>query len=198
MLKIQLVNNSIMSDNTGARLRTIAVAFILMGIFIPALVATQPEMADARANLTAYENVPPTGWEPKGYNVNGSAPWLAVNTVGWNAVKIMGNVGLGNGSVRYLDANGNRDHHYADTYYMAGDISTAPIDIGCPGSSGADTHRAALNDPYHSILIGRPVDDLMYQYPLTPAITTYGRLAGLPMPGGSYANIGLRCLSYGY
>jgi hypothetical protein len=119
----------------------------------------------------------------------------------------MGNVGLGDGSVSFLNATSNRDINYTDSYIMAGDISTAPMDMGrlsnfqdavgdiravTPGSS------VALNDPYHSILIGRPVDDMMYQYPLTPTISAYGRLVGLPLPGGQRANIGIRSLSYGY
>lgn len=55
-----------------------------------------------------------------------------------------------------------------------------------------------LNDVYHPILLGRPVDDLLYEYPLATTITMYARLVGLPMPGGSCANIGIRCLGYGY
>jgi hypothetical protein len=55
-----------------------------------------------------------------------------------------------------------------------------------------------LNDAYHSIIMGRPVDDLLYEYPLATSVTMYARLVGLPMPCGSCANIGIRCLGYGY
>jgi hypothetical protein len=196
-----------MGDSIGSRLKAAAVVFVLIAMFSMAYIGIQPEKADARANLTAYLSVPPNGWEPMGYNVNGSAPWLVVNTVGWNAVKLMGNVGLGDGSVNFLNATSNRDINYTDSYIMAADISTAPMDMGrlsnfqnAPGDNGTATAGTgvALNDPYHTILIGRPVDDMMYQYPLTPAVSAYGRLAGLPMPDGSLANIGIRSLSYGY
>jgi hypothetical protein len=119
----------------------------------------------------------------------------------------MGNVGLGDGSIGYLNATSNRDHHYTDSYIMAGDISMAPMDMGrlsnFQNASGDNEaaiagSAAALNDPYHSILIGRPVDDMMYQYPLTPTISAYGRLVGLPLPRGQRVNIGIRSLSYGY
>jgi hypothetical protein len=212
---------------------------MLTAIFLSAFINTQAETAYSRANLTAYQATPPNSWEPKGYNVNGSAPWLVVNTVGWNAVKLMGNVGLGDGSVSYLNATSNRDHNYTDSYIMAADVSMAPMDmgrvsnflstIGAPeagnistaqnniagnnstslnGLAGATAEEGtgvvnagtniALDDPYHKILLGRPVDDMMYQYPLTPTISAYGRLVGLPLPGGSLANIGIRSLSYGY
>lgn len=222
-----------MGDRIGAPFKAAAMAFILLAIGLSALLVSQPGTAYARANLTAYQTVPPNGWEPKGYDVNGTAPWLIVNTLGWNRVKLMGNVGLGDGSVSYLNATSNRDHHYTDSYILAADISMAPIDVGRMGSYGGALlapqtsnvssiqnntsvknstyiteaggsgivnpgRNIALNDPYHTILVGRPVDDMMYQYPLSPTISAYGRLVGLPLPGGKCVNIGMRSLSYGY
>jgi hypothetical protein len=56
----------------------------------------------------------------------------------------------------------------------------------------------ALNDPYHSILFGRPVDDLMYEHPHALQACPYFRLTGLRVPDGSVADIGMRVVGYGY
>lgn len=58
--------------------------------------------------------------------------------------------------------------------------------------------RMALDDPYHSILFGRPADDLMYEYPHALQTSMYARLVGLRMPCGSCMSIGMRTLGYGY
>ena len=80
-------------------------------------------------------------WEPMGYNMTGSAPWLDVQTVGWNAVKIGGNVGIGDGSYRTLKYTSTPDTKYADTgsEMMAADVSMAPLDIS--RMSGYIPHR---------------------------------------------------------
>ncbi len=56
----------------------------------------------------------------------------------------------------------------------------------------------ALNDPFHSILFGRPVDDLLYEHPHAISANMYSRLVGLRVPGGAYANVGMRAIGYGY
>jgi hypothetical protein len=194
-------------------------------LFSAFFMCTLPEKASARANLTAYLTVPPNSWEPKGYNVTGSAPWLDVQTVGWNAVKLMGNVGIGDGSFRALNATSNPVVNYSDSYFSAADVSMAPLDptrLSVYGQlvnasnvtaatntsnllknntteiSPANISNMPLNDPYHSILMGRPVDDLLYENPLAVTISMYARLIGLRVPCGGYANIGIRCLGYGY
>lgn len=274
------------------RLKAPAILFI---VFLLAwLIAFHSPLADARANFTAYTTTPPNTWEMKGFNVTGSAPWFIINTLGYNYTKTLGNVGLGNGSLRALNASGNRVIDYTEEYTMAGDVSTAPFDpsrlttvsvSGVNVETGTesnlsvpefenetgrtrpepslnssrikpymtnltgpdlirprasneplcgdypctitnrvlpkrdDTDQPAsalekgdnatvsfgttggtipLNDPYHSILLGRPIDDMIYQHPHGIATNAYGRLMGLPLPGGAYANIALRCLGYGY
>ncbi len=226
---------------------------------------TQPAKVEARANLMKYTSVPPNGWEPVGYKVNGTAEKYIVDTLGWNAVKIMGNVGIGDGSVRTLNNSSNQDITYTDNYFIAGDVSSAPWDqsrltsapplvpaaeatnatqknvsasgtasaqdnssalLKIPGIqkleypdgalaepkntstpeaknvSQADTGNAgrtiALNDQYHSLLLGRPVDDLMYEYPLAPSVSAYFKLVGVPMPGGNCAQFSMKCIGYGY
>jgi hypothetical protein len=69
------------------------------------------------------------------------------------------------------------------------------VNVTAPG--GVSFNRP-LNDPYHPILMGRPVDDLLYEYPLATSINMYARLLGLRMPGGSCLNMGVKCLGYGY
>lgn len=75
--------------------------------------------------------------------------------------------------------------------------STSVANDVIPAVAGS-TGGMALNDPYHSILMGRPVDDLMYEDPLALSVTAYGRLVGFQLPGGNCANVGIRCLGYGY
>ncbi len=67
-----------------------------------------------------------------------------------------------------------------------------------PSRTGNIGRPMELNDPYHSILLGRPVNDLMYEGPLAIQGSMYFRLVGLRMPGGTTANVGMRALSYGY
>jgi hypothetical protein len=202
-----------MGDRMGVRIKAAALMFIFVAICFSLIVCTQAGKAYARANLTAYQTTNPNAWEPKGYAENGTAPYLVVSLMGWDATKLMGNVGLGDGSVGFLNSTSIHDHGYVDAYFMAADISSAPWDYSRISPATADLPanesmqnvsrslmegNKALNDPYHSILLGRPVGDMMYQYPLSPTISAYGRLVGLPMPGGNIANIGIRSLGYGY
>jgi hypothetical protein len=246
---------------------------------------SQPLKAYARANLTAYLSVPPTDWEPAGYNTTGTAPYYIVHTLGWTPTSIMGNVGIGDGSTFALNNSSNQDVNYTANNFMAADMSMQPWDharITSPGgissvspaatestiasnntstssnnttsspennttaesnglnipsigsihlnfpqkisfdnntseaannaseqsnqtsnqntanSTGGVSFSRPLQDPYHPISMGRPVDDLLYEYPLSTSVTMYARLVGLPMPCGSCANIGIRCLGYGY
>jgi hypothetical protein len=65
-------------------------------------------------------------------------------------------------------------------------------------SFGTIGGNIALNDPYHTILLGRPVGDLLYEHPHGILANMYARLVGLRVPGGSTANIGMRAIGYGY
>ncbi len=172
--------------------------------------------AEAYANITAFRTVPPNSWEPMGYNVTGTAPYFITHTLNWSNTRVMGNLGIGDGSLWTLAGASNRDVNYTDNYFMAADISMAPWDPGRLASvstvaSTADGQTAgnvtapagvsfnrALNDPYHPILMGRPVDDLLYEYPVATSINMYARLMGLRMPSGACANMGIKCLGYGY
>lgn len=218
-----------MGANIGCQLKAIAMIFTLMVFSSAMFTGMQAEKAEANANLTAYKTVPPNSWEPMGYNMTGTAPYFITHTLNWSNTRIMGNVGIGDGSVRTLNDTSNREVNYTDNNFMAADISMAPWDPGrltalnplagttnatqavvnetgnatnetvgnVTESSGINFNRP-LSDPYHPILMGRPVDDLLYEYPLATPINMYARLLGLRMPGGSCLNMGVKCLGYGY
>ncbi len=289
-----------MGVSIGPRLKAIALFMLIVTLFLTSFTCTQPGKVYADANLTAYLTVPPTGWEPLGYNQTGTAPWYVVQTLGWTPTRIMGNVGIGDGSPRALNSSSNQDVNYTANNFMAADMSMAPWDpsrltsvstpagatqvtgstvtsdnagstkttsnnnssnagnntgtgsnlVSIPnigditlttpeftgqsnhslsiqgddteannttpasnntsaqgsnntttttlGSTGTVSFNKPLSDPYHSITMGRPVDDLLYEYPLATTICAYARLTGLMMPCGSCANIGIKCLGYGY
>lgn len=252
-----------MKGGVGSHLKALAYVLVFTILLLSAVTFTQQEKALAAANLTAYMSVVSPNWEPMAYNISGSAPWIAVQTVGWNAVKIGGNVGIGDGSYRALKNTSRMDINFSDTgsEFMAADISMAPLDVRrmsgyIPATSANETtknvstqnnttasdstHNAllsipaieaprfdknvseavnetnasvakeeapaspaapagmALNDPYHAILMGRPVNDMLYEDPLAQSVTMYGRLIGFQLPCGNCANIGIRCIGYGY
>ncbi len=251
-----------MGVSIGHSIKPAAIYFVSAALVLVLFTGMQAERAEASANLTAYRTVPPNSWEPMGYNVTGTAPYFITHTLNWSNTRIMGNLGIGDGSVTALDAASNREVNYTDNNFMAADISMAPWDPGrltaisaladAAGTASAtaaagDTNSSRmavpdfvnmtpdiprkvrlddnttqapekatnqtvgnaalpagvsfnrpLNDPYHPILMGRPVDDLLYEYPLATPINMYGRLQGLRLPGGACVNIGVKCLGYGY
>jgi len=289
-----------MGGSIGDRLKALTIFFSLAMLFLMAFTCCQTVKVNASANLTAYLTVPPTDWEPGGYNTTGTTEYYIVHSLGWTPTSILGNVGIGDGSERVLNNSSNQNVNYTANNFMAADISMAPLDssrltsatplystpdasspenqttsteenttsnstagtnttstsssipsipeIGnvnlvmpntnnaalnelqkisfdnnnslpseneSAGNASGNTNTTAansttssvfsnlgpstpLNDAYHSIIMGRPVDDLLYEYPLATSVTMYARLVGLPMPCGSCANIGIRCLGYGY
>ena len=260
-------DSPIMGVSMGCQLKAVAIVFTSITFLLFIFTGLQAERVEARANLTAYTSVPPNSWEPMWYNMTGTAPYFITHTLGWNNVKIMGNVGIGDGSVRFLNGTSNQNINYTDNILIAGDVSTAPWNPGrltstplanalaaanATGTANATTAQTnattpdnttptrgnasrtmlklpginkldldnnfpsainntsnetanntlkntnqiypgnklsnmPLNDPYHSILLGRPVDDLMYEYPLAPTISAYFKLVGVPMPCGGGA-----------
>jgi hypothetical protein len=213
---------------------TIAAA-LLMGV---SCIATG--RAEARADISDYLYSAPNSWEPVGYNVNGTAAHQVVDRLGWNKIKIIGNVGIGNGSMQAFNDSTAAAGNYTDSYLMGADISTAPLDKSRYGSavstdtgSGATDNSSTsnsstpnsstpavtgkqrvnrmgqfnngsisfsqpVNDAYHPIHAGNPVNDMQYQNPGSPIICDCAMLRGLQMPGGANSNICIRCLGYGY
>jgi hypothetical protein len=237
-----------MSCGIGYRLKAAAALVAIIILLLSAFTCTQAGKADARASLLAYTTKDPNGWEMGGFNVTGTAANYTVTTLGWNATRLMGNVGLGDGSVYALKSLSNPGVNFSEHLFMSGDISTSPwdpsrivrptkeieqgnntseekgianqttsttgeekeelADTTKEGKEEANTTEEApatsivknipLDDLYHSILMGRPVDDLLYENPLTISGSAYFRLLGVAMPGGNCVNIGMRTLGYGY
>lgn len=230
-----------MSGSDEHMLRSASWILLIVLLLLTALTCMQAGKAFARASLSTYVNMPPSGWEPGGYDVNGTAIKLNVDTLGWNSTRIMGNIGMGDGSVSALKHLSNPDVNFTLSNFMAADVSEAPWDprriAGLnpkgleteennstksipdainetddsksvselnktePASdigTGPSSSQMALNDPYHAILFGRPVNDLLYENPLAIPGTAYFRLVGLQMPGGSCLNIGMKTLATGY
>ena len=134
-----------MKGGVGFHLKALAFVLVFTVLLLTAFTCTQQEKASAAANLTAYMSVVCPNWEPMGYNITGTAPWLDVQTLGWNAVKIGGNVGIGDGSYRTLKNTSTPDTKFADTgsEMMAADISMAPLDVRrMSGYSPADQCQA--------------------------------------------------------
>jgi len=105
-----------------------APAIVFSALLLAWLISFQAPPAEARANLTAFTTSGPNTWQMKGFNVSGSAPLFIRDTLGWNNTRMLGNVGLGNGSLDALNATGNRVIDYTAGYTMAADVSTAPYD----------------------------------------------------------------------
>jgi hypothetical protein len=230
-----------MGGGIGQGLRSVAITLFVVMLLLAVLTGMQAGKAYARASLATYVNMPPSAWEPSGFNVNGTSIKLAVDVMGWNSTRIMGNVGLGDGSFSALDHLSNPNVNFGLTNYMAADVSEAPWDPrritalngknikseendsekSIPDSINKSdgsksvpevnttependigtspiSSQMALNDPYHAILFGRPIDDLLYENPLAIPGTAYFRLVGLQMPGGGCLNIGMKTLATGY
>jgi len=230
-----------MSGSDGHMLRSASCILLLIVLLMAVMTGMQAGKAYARASLATYVSNAPGVWEPIGYNVNGTAVKLAVDVLGWNSTRIMGNVGLGDGSVSALKRMSYSNVEFGLTNFMAADVSEAPwdpervaylnrkslesganlstksisdsTDKAGEGTSISDANKSepssdsgtgmvsnpmALNDPYHAILFGRPIDDLLYEKPLAIPGTAYLRLVGLQMPGGGCLNIGMKTLATGY
>lgn len=216
-----------MSGIVGVRVNVIACS---LAIAILMLAGSIPEKAGARADIDQYLTSAPNSWEPMGYNVNGTAAKTVVDQLGWNQIKICGNVGIGNGSMQALNDSTTPAGNYTNNYFMGADISTAPLDYSRLGravisdspdeatnssstpagtstfrinnmgqyNNGSISFNSPLGDIYHPIHAGNPVNDMQYQNPCSLIICDSAMLRGLRMPGGTAANICIRCLGYGY
>lgn len=109
----------------------VAVIGIIILICLTVVVAYNGE-ACARANIVDYLNQQygaPNGFEPSGWNRNGTATWLDVQlTAGWKHMSVMGNLGIGNGSVATFGDVGSLPANQSDPYFMGADVSQQPID----------------------------------------------------------------------
>ncbi len=98
--------------------------------------------AQARANINDYLWTGANDFYPSGYDRPGPVS-LAIDTVGWNATRIMGNVGIGNGDTAIFDLTSTEDADYPDTAFMSGDISQQPW---VPGLKNVPEGNATENE----------------------------------------------------
>ncbi|HUL61724.1 MAG TPA: hypothetical protein VLT35_01575 [Methanocella sp.] len=82
--------------------------------------------AHARINIGDIAGIGPNQYNLPGAKVNGSATKFVVDTLGWNATRIDGNVGIGDGSVALFDLWRPDEVDYPDDAFMCGDISMQP------------------------------------------------------------------------
>ena len=106
-----------MSGSDGHMLRSASSILLIIVLLMAAMIGMQAGKAYARASLATYVNNPPGTWEPSGYNVNGTAIKLDVDTLGWNSTRIMGNIGMGDGSVSAFKHLSNPDVNFTPVSY---------------------------------------------------------------------------------
>ena len=153
-----------MKGGVGSHLKALAYVLVFTVLLLSAFTCTQQEKAFAAANLTAYMSVVCPNWEPMGYNITGYRSLGRRANNGWNAVKIGGNVGIGDGSYQTLKKTSTPDTKFADTgsEMMAADVSMAPLDVTrMSGYSQLNNAGSATNDTggskqYYSYEHNRP------------------------------------------
>lgn len=113
---------------------------IILGI---ACAGALPQKAEARANFTDFVTKGPNEFYPGGYDRPGPVN-LTIQTVGWNATRIAGNLGIGNGSVRTFDQTSTFDVEYPGKAFMCGDVSTQPWIPGLKTQPAPEEAEAAV------------------------------------------------------
>jgi hypothetical protein len=98
----------------------LAIAVIVMTAVAFLFAGEDAARADIRNYLKGPNLFYPSGSDRPG-PVN-----LTIQTAGWNATRIAGNVGIGNGSVRTFDRTSTFDVEYPVNAFMCGDVSTQP------------------------------------------------------------------------
>jgi hypothetical protein len=107
--------------------------------------------AQARANINDYLRTGANSFYPSGHDRPGPTS-LVIDTVGWNATRIMGNIGIGNGDTAIFDLTSTRDVDYPDTAFMTGDVSQQPWVPGLkniPEGNATENARENATDEEH-------------------------------------------------
>jgi hypothetical protein len=165
-----------MSRGNRVFFKTIIVVVILTGLILITLVCYSTNKAEAWANIVSQANRSTRHYLPQGSNVNGSAIEKVVH---FKDLLAIGNVGIGNGSLRTL----------------AYDVTLDPASFMLPRKYMAA--NVQMSGMYPSTVIGEPQKDIFHEFPIE-AGTMYGKLLGLRMPGGNAMNMGIRTIGYGY
>jgi len=165
-----------MSRGYIAYFKIILILSVLTGLVVIQCLGLCVGKAYAWADITSLANRSTRHYTPLGYESNGSAIEKVVH---WPDLHAIGNVGIGNGSLRTLASDITLDPSafMLPKKYMAGDI--------------------IMNGASPSMVVGEPQKDLFHEFPIEPG-TMYGKLLGFRMPGGNTMDMGVRSLGYGY
>jgi hypothetical protein len=155
---------------------TAVILLILICLALMTFVGCSSNKTYAYADINALANRSTRHYLPQGYENNGSAIEKVVH---WKDLRGVGNLGIGNGSLRTMlsDVTLDPSNFMLPKNYMAGDIGMAGMDP--------------------SVTIGKPQKDIFHEFPFEPG-TMYGKLIGVPVPGGKTLNMGVRSIGYGY
>lgn len=118
-------DQSIMGGAVGIALKPVLAVCVAIAIVTIACIGPLSGKAAARANIQDYLKGPNLFY-PRFHDVNGSSTKFVIDTVGWNATRIAGNVGIGDGSVKTFDQTSTFDVEYPENEFMCGDVSTQP------------------------------------------------------------------------
>ena len=81
--------------------------------------------AEARANINDYFKGP-NDFYPARHDIEGPTKFV-IDTIGWNATRIDGNLGIGSGDVSLFDLTSTRDVEYPENGFMCGDVYSAAL-----------------------------------------------------------------------
>jgi len=105
----------------------VAAAFFTIALLLGTLfMMTAFVRVDARIDIGDIAGMGPNQYELIGADVDGSATKYVVDTLGWNATRVIGNVGIGDGSVAIFDLYSPDEVDYPDDAFMCGDVSMQP------------------------------------------------------------------------
>jgi hypothetical protein len=108
--KSSQADQSIMGGAVGRELMLVLAVCTAVAIVTLACLGPLAGKVEARADIKNYLKGPNLFY-PSGYDRPGPMN-LTIQTIGWNAATIVGNVGIGNGSVRTFDQTGTFDVEY--------------------------------------------------------------------------------------
>lgn len=165
-----------MSRGYAVFFKTTLILLVITGLVLIQCMGLCVGKANAWADIVSLANRSTRHYTPIGYLNNGSAIEKVVH---WPDLHAIGNVGIGNGSLRTLASDITLDPSgfMLPKKYMAGDIVMSGVNP--------------------SVVIGEPQKDLFHEFPVEPG-TMYGKLLGFRMPGGYTMDMGIRSLGYGY
>jgi hypothetical protein len=165
-----------MSGGYRIFLKTGIILLVLTSVVMMMFIGHSSMRAEAHADIFALANKSTRNYLPQGANVNGTAIQKVVH---WRDLHAIGNVGIGNGSLRTL----------------VSDVTLDPANFMLPKKYMAGNIQMSGTSP--SIIAGEPQKDIFHEFPIEVG-SMYGKLLGLRTPGGCTMDMGIRTIGYGY